>query len=86
MTLHAPSVIAELEKKHPENAPPSPEILDKLKNVHLPKVEPIIFEGIDEASREKAAKTTKGSAGPSGMDSDMWRRILCSKAYGSASE
>jgi hypothetical protein len=52
----------------------------------MPKVEPIIFEGIDETSIERAARTTKGSAGPSGMDSDMWRRILCSKSYGSASE
>ena len=24
----------------------------------------------------------KGAAGPSGIDSDLWKRILCSKSYG----
>ena len=31
-----------------------------------------------------AAKRTNGSAGPSGMDSDGWQRLLCSKVYGTA--
>ena len=81
-----PEIISQLEEKHPENAPPTSETLSKLGNSELPKVEPVIFDSIDEQTIEKAAKATKGSAGPSGMDSDTWRRILCSRSYGHASE
>ena len=31
-----------------------------------------------------AALKTRGSAGPSGLDADGWRRILVSKYFGSA--
>ena len=81
-----PEIISQLEEKHPESKPPTSETLSKLTNTELPKVEPVIFDSIDEQSIEKAAKSTKGAAGPSGMDSDMWRRIICSRSYGQASE
>lgn len=74
-----------LEDKHPDAAPPSSEILEKILSSPIPNVQPVIFDGIDEMSIEKSSRTTKGSAGPSGMDSDMWRRILCSKAYSTSS-
>lgn len=79
-------VINKLKGKHPDSSAPSQETLSKLLSNPPPRFEPIIFEGINETSIEKAARSTKGSAGPSGMDSDMWRRLLCSKAYGSATE
>ena len=47
----------------------------------LEKVDNIIFENIDIEAIQKAAKNTNGSAGPSGLDSDGWQRILCSKSF-----
>lgn len=44
-------------------------------------VPPHIFNSIDEQSILKASLRTKGCAGPSGMDSDIYRRILCSKNF-----
>ena len=49
-------------------------------------VEPVIFDGIDGESIEKAARNISGGAGPSGMDADCWKRILCSKSGGKARE
>ena len=37
------------------------------------------FYLIDEKMIFDAATKTKGSAGPSGMDAELYRRILCSK-------
>ena len=45
-------------------------------------MDPVIFEDIDESLIAKAAIKTKGAAGPSGLDSDGWRRLLISKNYG----
>ena len=81
-----PDVIKALHEKHPEKSEAPVTILEQLVTSPPPSIDPIIFEDIDETSIDKAAKTTKGSEGPSDMDSDMWRRIFCSKAYGSASE
>ena len=39
------------------------------------------FYNITESSILKAAKQTRGSAGPSQFDSDQFRRILCSKHF-----
>ena len=39
------------------------------------------FDLIDEKMRFDAATKTKGSAGPSGMDAELYRRILCSKNF-----
>ena len=49
------------------------------------KVEPVIFDNIDAIAIERAAKRTRGSAGPSGIDADTWRRILGSKSFGKGS-
>jgi hypothetical protein len=51
-----------------------------------PKVEPVIYDEIDADLIFKSAKITHGSAGPSGIDADMWRRILCSASFGHLSE
>ena len=47
--------------------------------------QPVLFEGIDGESVYKAAKKLQGSGGPTQMDADGWRHILCSKSYGKAS-
>ena len=48
----------------------------------IPYFDPLIFSNIDESSITKAALKTRGSAGPSGLDADGWRRILISKNFG----
>ena len=45
----------------------------------------MLFENIDADIIFNLAKLTKGSSGPSGLDSDIWRRILCSKSFGQVS-
>ena len=45
-------------------------------------MEPVIFDQISSATIHRAALTTKGSGGPTNTDSDCWKRILCSKAFG----
>ena len=69
--------------------PPSPEVVDSLKEKHPPaepiqpeslmqaplrsKVDSIHFAAIDEQMILKAAMQTKGSSGPSHVDSDQFR-------------
>ena len=50
------------------------------------KIEPVIFEEIDGSYIQKAAFQTRGSGGPTGIDADGWRRILCNKSYKTASQ
>ncbi len=49
-------------------------------------VQPVIFESIDESTIYDAAKNTFGSGGPTQIDADGWKHILCSKSYGKLSE
>ena len=69
----SPDVLRGLHDKQPEVADIAEESL-----LHGPVdyIPPTVYDLIDEASR------TKGSAGPSGMDSELYRRILCSKTKG----
>ena len=71
-----------LRSKHPDAEPVN---YNHLLQGSTRKVEPVIFENIDASAVERAAKLTRGSAGPSGLDSDTWRRILCSKSFGKCS-
>ena len=68
-----------LKEKHPESNDTSIDILliDISQRVH-----PIKFAGVDEEMVRKAAIKTKGGLGPSAMDADGWRRILCSNNFG----
>ena len=71
-------VIIELKQKHPEPA----EILQNvLINGPIEFVPTNYFASIDESSIQKAAKLTKGAAGPSQFDADQFHRILCSKKF-----
>ena len=71
-----------LQAKHPKGKEATQEAL-------LPGdascVEPVIFEVIDGAAIQLAAKNTTGSGGPSKIDSEVWRHMLCSKVFGALS-
>ena len=71
-------VVKALQAKHPKAEPAAEEIL--LQGTPN-KVEDVIFEAIDNAMVQKAAKGTNGSGGPTQVDSDAWQHIICSKAY-----
>ena len=71
-------VVRALQAKHPKAEIAPEDILIK----GIPnKVEDVIFEAIDIAVVQKAAKGTNGSGGPTQVDSDAWQHIICSKAY-----
>ena len=76
-------VVDILEKKHPE-----PELVDS--TVMLPPQrndpEPVIFEIIDGENVYKTAKMLQGSGGPTLVDAELWKHILCSKSYGKFSK
>ena len=71
-----PEVLERLKGKHPEEADIADESLLYGPIDYIP---PGVFDLIDEILIFDAATTTKGSAGPSGMDAELYRRILCSK-------
>ena len=74
-------MLNDLRNKHPE---PEPILENTLLNGPVDKILPCYFDSIDEQTVLKAALNTKGSAGPSGMDADLYRRILCSKKFSAA--
>ena len=70
----------------------SDEVIEKLRDLHPPaaplnedyvidgipmKVEPVIFEEISANLVVDVAKQLSGSGGPTQMDSDGWKHILC---------
>ena len=73
-----PETIKELKKKHPE---PAKIFNDALVTGPKQKIQPSYFDKIDEGLIQKAAKKTKGAAGPSHFDSEQFRRILCNKHF-----
>ena len=77
-----PKVIDTLTSKHPDAAPIDH---DSILQGPIYQVDDVIFEHLDATSIYNAAKHTNGAAGPSGMDSDGWQRILCSKSFKSVS-
>ena len=74
----SPEVINELQVKHPSAKP-----IQFGSLLHGPKVQvaPSYFNNIDKQVIQKAAFLTKGLASPSGLDSDVCHRILCSKNF-----
>ena len=69
-------ILRELRLKHPQPAPIQPNIL---LNGPLEQVQTNYFDSIDEVTIHKAVKLTNGAAGPSQLDADQYRRILCSR-------
>ena len=74
-------VLAELRKKHPDPQPAADNTL--IQGPQVPE-DPTYFDQITDESIYIAAKNLKGSAGPSGLNSDGIKRALCSKAFGTA--
>ena len=64
-----------LGEKHPPGQDADPSVL---LSGECPHVNKIRFEAITGALVQKVAKQCRGSAGPSGLDSDAWRRLCCS--------
>ena len=72
-----------LEGKHP-NAEPARETALSMEDAS--PVEEVIFEEIDVQKVQRASKNTSGSGGPTKIDADTWKHILCSKAFTTHSE
>ena len=71
-------VIEELERLHPAGSPAAESTILK---GPVENIESVTFDGIDADMILMCAKRTEGSAGPSGLDADGWKRILCSKQF-----
>ena len=72
-------MMTELRNLHPEAQPASDDIL---MSGDAPYFDPVRFTNIDDKAIATAALKTRGSAGPSGLDADGWRRMLVSKNFG----
>ena len=72
-----------LLEKHPKAQPPNDAMI-----LHgpIPKVDKIIYDSVNADIIKSCAVKTKGSAGPSGLDADMWRKIISSYIYGTVSD
>ena len=75
-----PQIIEELKKKHPHQEPTHEEALIPEKNTI---VQPVIYEQIDAATIRRSAQNIHGSGGPSRIDADTWKNMICSNAHGS---
>jgi len=78
-----PEIVATLADKHPDAMEAS---LDALLRGPMYKVEPVIYESIDSDTIYRVALNSSGSGGPSGANSDCWKRMLCSKQFKSRSD
>ena len=72
-----------LLEKYPEASEASNDLLieEEVQTVH-----PVIHDSIYSEMVRDAIKKTCGSAGPSGLDADGWRRILMSRNFGISGE
>ena len=72
-------VLDELKLKHPIAGMPEDTALlqGPIQSIHN-----VICEEINGESIRKSVLNTKGAAGPSGLDSEGWTRILASRIYG----
>ena len=73
-----PDVLEGLKEKHPAAADIAD---DSLLYGPTDNISPGVFYLIDEKMIFYAATKTKGSAGPSGMYAELYRRILCSNNF-----
>ena len=68
-----------LHTKHPRSEPALPEALLPLSDS---VVQNVIFEDISGELVQKCGKNLHGSGGPTQIDSEIWKHILCSRSYG----
>jgi len=72
-----------LKEKHPKAAElKQSAIIDK----HETKTERVVFENITQDDITTTIKLSSGSAGPTQIDMDTWREMICSKSYGTHSK
>ena len=71
-----------LASKHPESKAVDEEVLIT-GTVSEPL--PVVFEEIDAGKVYAAALRLEGSGGPTLLDAEGWKHMLCSKAYGKVS-
>ncbi|CAH3121025.1 unnamed protein product [Pocillopora meandrina] len=74
----SPDVLRGPHDKHPEAADIAEESLLHGPVCYIP---PNAYDLTDEEMIYNSASKTKGSAGPSGMDPELYGRILCSKNF-----
>eukprot|EP00794_Sanderia_malayensis_P021052 gene21052-23107_t len=72
--------IRQLQAKHP------PAMKRFKPEVKPSRVEPVIFEATNSKTVQSMAKKTFGSGGPTLIDADCWKHMLCSRSYGSCSD
>ncbi len=72
-----------LESKHPDA-----EELDEtiIEDGPVQVVEKVIFEQIDMDLVQKCTKSTFGSGGPTQVDADIWKSMICSKRLGKCAD
>ena len=78
------NVLDALKEKHPQAKEARQDAV--VENPTPRFVQPIIFEGIDGSLVGKSAKNIKGSGGPTKIDADTWKQMLCSKSFSPASQ
>ena len=62
-----------LLEKHPESKQPPPSVLSK---EEPPPVNPILFEQLTPKLLKEVGRRASGSAGPSGLDAEAWKRMM----------
>ena len=72
-----------LQSKHPAGKDVD---LDIVCELTAESPQPVIYEEITADAVYKTAKNMSGAGGPTLIDSDIWKNILCSKAFGNASQ
>ena len=72
----SPEVLEKLKEKHPSSRETIPSA--KL-NISSPSPEAVIFEAIDTELIMKSAKSVSGAGGPTQVDADIWKHLICSK-------
>ena len=71
-------IMQKLHDKHPKPQPPDERVLH---DGELPQVQEVVFEEINGSLIQEIAKKMSGSGGPTRVDADVWKHILCSKSF-----
>ena len=79
------AIKALLQEKHPKRREIAEDILIQESSVQTQAPHPVVYEGIDAVRVHSAAMKLHGSGGPTLLDGDGLRHMLCSKSYGKAS-
>ncbi|MCP3680823.1 MAG: hypothetical protein GY782_11440 [Gammaproteobacteria bacterium] len=74
-----PDVIQSLQAKHPKPGTVKSDLFLDDTNALPPEL--VIYESIDADAISNAAKDIDGSGGPTNIDADVWRHMICSKFH-----